>query len=92
MELNFEEGAAKKVISNVPGLSYRWNDKSSVLSLKVEHKGVGEKNYFLMVNDSNHLSQLGCYQLTVFSYAPLTPPLFLALGEVRKLTLEFMLD
>lgn len=92
LTLSFAPNCAKEVVSNVPALACSWDSAWSTLKLKVEHKSLVEKEYYLVVNDADHTMQLGSYRLTVATYPPLLPAISLAPGEIRKLTLPFTLD
>jgi hypothetical protein len=73
-------------------LVYSWDERWNTLSVKLKHGQAGEKSFYLIVNDAEHLYQIGCYQIVVFSYAKLNKEICLGPGEVKKINLDFTVD
>ena len=57
--------------------------------MRFHHPAPGERRYQLVVNDSDHIQHVGCYQINLHTYPPLSSSLVLALGEVRTVKLDF---
>jgi len=77
------------MLSNQHDLSYSWDQQYTTLSVKIKHTQLGEKSFYILVNNINNLYQINCYQIVVVSYPKLSHEIRLALGEVEKLKLDF---
>jgi hypothetical protein len=80
------------MITNQPDVSFDWDERWTSLSLRLQHGQPGEKTFYIIINDADHLFQINCYQIVLCSYAKLSEHLILGTGEVQKIKLDFSLD